>query len=845
MKIHYRYSDISSLWFPIAVIIVGICLLLLTPAIPKELPVKKAVNTTIELPNMQQLVHNVGAFAMTMTNWGQLGNDDWAIGIKDFPGVEYPINSELYYLNEIALWVGGIKADDTLVSAAWGPMAYLNPEFFPGYGEAGAIIVRSSLRSHDKYDKNAVSEQDFICEYTDTVGIAREDPYDNRPHIPLMVGVRQSSYAWSYDYAARSILIDFQITNLDTIVISEMYIGFAARGGVYHLSNVILGRYDDINGFLESAPTSGSCHEVDTLRLAWTADNDGDPDEASQWNFASPRDIGGIRVLRPEPGDSLTLNYNWWYTSNDPSLSFGPRRTDPFVHFPRDLAGPYGDRTRYYVLSHPSIDYDQMFTAVNHVADGFLPPPGHTQAFDIADGRMVYYLLSIGPFDLQPGDTLPITLAYVVGDNFHIRPNDFANYFNPQNPSAYYDELDFSDLVNNSIWTDFIFDNPGYDTDGDGFAGRFMWRCNCDGSSFCLDESIELPDSLVGCCAKEYYKGDGVPDFRPAAPPPSPVVRTISQTGKVTLRWNGKDSEEYIDFLTQEPGFEGYRVYMARDDRLSDFVLVASYDLDDFMVLRYNSVDHTWKGVSLGITRDSLQKLYGSGFDPDEYYDQFNYFLDPHTGDILYFKPQDWNQSDLSNPLGIHKIYPNASRDDNADVTVEGNLRYYEYEYTFDNLQPSVPYYFAVTAFNRGSFHRSLHILESSPLINAVEEYALPGTDTVEHKGLNVVVYPNPYRISDRYARAGYENRDRSRSAQWARRIHFANLPRICTIRIFTVDGDLIREIKHYYPEGGPASQHAEWNIISRNTQAITTGIYIWSVRSEMGEQLGKLVIIK
>ena len=57
--------------------------------------------------------------------------------------------------------------------------------------------------------------------------------------------------------------------------------------------------------------------------------------------------------------------------------------------------------------------------------------------------------------------------------------------------------------------------------------------------------------------------------------------------------------------------------------------------------------------------------------------------------------------------------------------------------------------------------------------------------------------------------------------------------------------GDLVQEIDHYRPDGGPDAQHETWNMLSRNTQAITTGIYIWVVTSEMGEQIGKLVIIK
>jgi hypothetical protein len=135
--------------------------------------------------------------------------------------------------------------------------------------------------------------------------------------------------------------------------------------------------------------------------------------------------------------------------------------------------------------------------------------------------------------------------------------------------------------------------------------------------------------------------------------------------------------------------------------------------------------------------------------------------------------------------------------------------------------------------------------LESSPLTNAVREYPLPSAETVEEQGLQVIVYPNPYRIDGGYAKAGYENRDRTKAAERTRAIHFANLPKVCTIRIYSVDGDMIKQIEHNYPDGGPGSQHEVWNVISRNTQAVVTGIYLWHVQSEMGEQLGKLVIIK
>jgi hypothetical protein len=245
------------------------------------------------------------------------------------------------------------------------------------------------------------------------------------------------------------------------------------------------------------------------------------------------------------------------------------------------------------------------------------------------------------------------------------------------------------------------------------------------------------------------------------------------------------------------------------------------------------------------LTRDSLEKRYGPYFDPLAYWDPFHYFIDPVTKKYHFFAPNGWNASDVNDPLKIHRRYPDASPDNPSDTTEEGLLRYYEYEYTIDNLHASRPYNFSVTTYNSGSVESIIGPLESSPLANAVREYPLPSADSVERQGLNAIVYPNPYRVDAGYAREGYENRDRAKAAEWARRIHFGNLPNVCTIRIFTLDGDLVQTIEHYYPDGGPGSQHEEWNMVSRNTQAIVTGIYIWSVKSAMGEQLGKLIIIK
>ncbi|MDD4051505.1 MAG: hypothetical protein PHR28_06370 [candidate division Zixibacteria bacterium] len=813
-------------------------------------------------PNTQFAVHNVGRISLTVSNFGTIGNGYYNSVIIDGEealSCEYPIHSNIEYLNLGALWIGAVVGDDTLVlvgNDGW----YGVTELFPAPGPSGAIRSRSNLKSHSDYDPEAVSEQDIICVYTDTMvnpGWTGEDPIDNRPHIPLHVSVTQSSYAWSYAYAEDFVIIDYQIANIGDTPIRDMFLGFYVDAAAYHKSNELTGFIDDICGFAQTVKmASGICLDrdtsdfpwMDTINVAWVADNDGDPTPDLKWDYTSTRAATGTRVLRA-PNRDFSYNFNWWISDITTALDFGPRQngtaSDPFRRFGAQLGTPLGDRNKYYMMSHPEVDYDQLFTAVSHTPEGFMSPPDPHYAVDIADGQDTRYLLSFGPFDIQPGDTAPFTVAYLAGDSFHVSPGDYAAVFDPFQPENYHQTLNFDDLSLNARWASWIFDNPGIDTDGDLDSGVFCWNYIWqDTTSYNPDTSG--PAFLVPIDSfKTYYRGDGLPDFKGASPPPAPVVKTFSAMGSVVLRWNGQDSETGRDQFTGQRDFEGYRVYFAQGDRETDYTLLATYDIDDFQAYRYDDFYRTYRQSGTPVTRDRLKAMYDPDFDPALYDDENHQYADTAEGVSYYFVPQDWNYSDLSDPDGIHRVYPGASPDDPADTTDDGYLRYYEYEYSIDNLQSSVPYNFSVTTFDYGAFAFGLPPLESSRLLNAVKEYPLPSATTVEREGLAVMVYPNPYRGDGGYARVGYENRDRTEAAEWAREIHFANLPKVCTIRIFTLSGDLVDEIKHDRPDGGAGSQQETWDLISRNTQAITSGIYLWQVSSEFGDQLGKLVIIK
>ncbi len=801
-----------------------------------------------EYPNTGLEVHKINRMALTITNNGFFGRGYLGSSAIDpetglpVMACEYPINSDIEYLWVGGLWIGAVIGRDTLVSTGAEGYYYII-EFWPDAGEAGRMIRRSIQPFSIHYSLDAVSEEDIIAVYADTLtdpSLVDIDPIDNRPHEPLHVEVTQRTFAWSYPYADDFILFDFSIRNIGRFPLKQTYIGVVVDADAYHLSQE-WGQeswLDDICGYKEVIPSPITPGYEDSIRVAWVADNDGDPVLGS-FDFSSTTGVTAMRVIRT-PSDSLEYSFNWWVTGYSPSLDWGPRQVSddkPYRDFGPNFGTPLGDRNKYYMLRTREFDYDQLECAVSHTGSGWLPPPD--DAADYADGHNSIYLFSFGPFDVPPDSSLPVTLAYIGGEDFHHDPNAFNELYELFNPYPFMNQLDFTNLGLNSIWAEWIYDNPGFDSDGNGDSGQFRWVIDTINYG---SDSIHIDSNRV------WYKGDGVPDFRGAAPPPSPKLRIIPGFGTLTARWNGEVSENFVDVFSGMKDFEGYKVYFGEDNRHSDFVLLAAYDLRNYNRHQFDPVRSRWEVSPFPLSFDTLLVIYGQGFDPEEYTEQNP--MEPGNprnseGLYTYFTPQFWNQSDLSSPRGIHRVYPEADPADPGDTTADGFHRYYEYEYVIDNLSPTRPVYVSVTAFDYGSRVHQLSALESSLLTNATLSYPLTSTEEVEERGLGVIVYPNPYRIDGGYARAGYENRDRTRSAERARAVHFANLPDICTIRIFTLSGDLVRQIDHYRPGGGPDAQHEEWNMLSRNTQAITTGIYIWSVTSEMGEQLGKLVIIK
>ena len=245
---------------------------------------------------------------------------------------------------------------------------------------------------------------------------------------------------------------------------------------------------------------------------------------------------------------------------------------------------------------------------------------------------------------------------------------------------------------------------------------------------------------------------------------------------------------------------------------------------------------------------------------------------------VFYFVPQDFNRSVLASdstltidPVNattpIRKVYPHAPKPEILDVdslrilfpngedtlylTEDGFVKYYEYELTIDGLLPTVPYWVNVTAFDYGSPKSGLDALETPPSLLSEVVYPLSGPDPDNVVTDGIFVWPNPYRMDGDYRSRGFEDFGANTiDDDRVRAIHFANLPDRCTIRIYSIDGDLVREIQHpaeFEIDGRcPITAHeACWDLITRNTQQVVSGLYYWSVEDDFGNvQIGKLVVI-
>jgi hypothetical protein len=773
--------------------------------------------------------HNQGNLSLTLevAGWGDLpSNGEVLIPYYDpitgdsVYGCSYPRGSRhKYFLGDLV--IGAVSGRDTI--ATWFFSAFWHDPYSLWH-------IRSSDPTSPYYSADARSSLDLVGEFTDTtqINIWWMDWKRQLP-VPLQIIGTQKSMAWSGGLIDDFVLFDYEITNVGTKPLKDVWIGVWAGS---YWQGVNAPPADDLTGYLRDWVWPDNCETRELMNIAYYMDNDGDP-LGGTYTSRSRNGAVGIMLLDAS-SDSVAIGYNWYVWNADRTQDWGPR-PEPTVDEPWRSFNPYFARpgsyeNLYYIMSHPNIAYDQMFAGVAH--SEWQAPVGLSKLIATGWPSDMYYYF--GPFEIGVHEKVNFTWAIVAGDNVHTDP---YMHLDPDEPQLYYNTLDFSELATNAQWAKWVYDNPGVDTDSDGYFGEYRV---CEGET-------------------TWYKGDGVPDYRGTMPPPIPFTRYETESGKIIVRWNGYLSETTKDNFSGLYDFEGYRVFCGLDDRLTSLSIMTSYDKQNWFRWKYKAEEGgagRWINDAPPFSLDSLRALHhDSTFTPDVYPRQRPLY----EGDsVFYFEAVDNNMYSLTDAHGIHKAFPDAVNpgtdstlwtDD--DVTTEHDGRrlpkYYEYEYVIDNLLPTVPYFVALTVFDFGfaGGRGNLPPDETSPLNNVAECYAQTSSEVVEELQLDAYVYPNPYRADANYEDNGYENRKSNIIPDRARLIHFGNLPKVCKIKIYSLDGDHIGTIDHSFPEGGPESMHDWWNLVSRSGLAVESGLYYWVVESADRTQIGKLVILK
>ncbi len=272
------------------------------------------------------------------------------------------------------------------------------------------------------------------------------------------------------------------------------------------------------------------------------------------------------------------------------------------------------------------------------------------------------------------------------------------------------------------------------------------------------------------------------------SPPNSPTTRIVNENRTVSVYWSA-NAERSIDPISLSKDFEGYRIYRTN----------AGADIDPSKSLLTSFV--------LNGDFDSINNIgNNTGF-----------------GYIKLAQPK----------------------------TFDGDTNHYWYKFDYNNQLNGWQYVYALTAYDKGDSANDLESLESSLLANSYR--IIPGTPSTEDEATPIGIYPNPY-----YGNAAWDGQQ-----ERERKLYFFNLPEQAEITVYSVAGDVVDKFSHdaksyngsdiqWFKTFGDGTQilaggeHA-WDLISKNDQAIATGLYLFTVKNLKTGFIkkGKFLVIK
>ncbi len=776
-----------------------------------------------------------GNLQMNVTNFGFLGSlPKSSYPMADSPSAQWPAGSGIEYLYAAGLWIGAEMDGVPSVSTGYPEM-----ELYPT-DETVDVIYKATegtkggrtwpanpdddgdgrinedwLNGRDD-DYDGLVDEDFAaigkvmysCWFTDDQDVAREVWPE---HAPLGIKVRQETYQWSEESSYNSVGVHYAVSNEGRKFLQNVYFGIYAdldagpRNAPSYYKDDQIGSWSGIR----CAPVGGGVEMPERISTLYVYDNDGDGGKTKGY-FGIV--LLGTRVVTGN-GDEE----KWEETPSAIRIFAGL--------LPYERGGePINDFQRYELLSR-----------------GVFQP--NTEAPN--DYKA---LMSVGPFSMGYGQTILLDFAYTAGEGL----------------DEFLDNAAFMKLMYDGTWIDkdknpatgvngreaIFIGNEGSAKDGvspDPCAGAekvkvavrdTLWiNGDCSDEmalwnySECFKGTMTFNNFKTGINGRETQM-----NWITSVTPPAPGLRAVVGDGVIGLIWDNL-SEITPDPVTLKKDFEGYQVWRADEWHRPLGTTVESGPSDDLWHL-LDSRD-LMNDIEPNV---DLKKPWHDG--------GFQYEPLRQVGDKALLLTA-FEENLRYDPLGKVSCPPGVTdaECDTLEALARWNLgfdggRQY-YRYIDHDVKNGLPYFYAVVAYeplySMGKPKGMGRV--DSPYGNFV--YAMARSDAQEAEGFkekDVYVVPNPV-TREGMAPWAFEPNNADPSGEKA---EFRNLPMCATtVRIFTVSGDLVQTLRH---DGSAGSGTLAWNLVSRNGQTVTSGVYLFSVEPDDGrfpKFVGKFVVIR
>ena len=675
---------------------------------------------------------SVGNLGLTITNYGILGNgwnrmEDGSI----HPSCQYKQHTEIAreqieHFSYCGLWVGGIVNGQRRVSTAIVDGVFdAGDEGFELFANS-PITIQSSISS---------TTQDSMAKYYSPYAVSHQDmitdfkDYGDSPGDNLGIqghsplGLDIHLESYAWNYSYADAFVILKYTFTNATEDTIQDI----YAGIWADASVANFNYTDIytpgGGFSWSDNLDGFDESEDGAGFERAIGYQYDANGDDGWTESY---LGLSALGSNVPYNYLNTNYFQWVWTNS-------------------------NNSDYPAYSMPLTDeerYDKMSSSVpkgsgpDYTSEGY---PGSENSW--------LFLVSAGPIGSHHNaDTTSWTLG--PGESCHI-----------------------AFTVVCALWT------PGIG--GNSHAQREKLHVNYDWAQKAYDGEDKNRNNQLD--EGEDGNSNGVIDrYILPAPPPSPNMEVVVESGKVTIYWQD-GAESFLDPISQEADFEGYRIYGARktaNDDLGEFSLLLETDLNN----------------NIG---------YNTGFSTIQITDQFG--------------------------------EPDSLLIDDT---------YYQYKFENANIKDGWLNYYAVTAYDQGDPDANLESLESSIYSNRVYVFPGKAAAKENDWVGEPTVYPNPFKgqaLWDGYGSRSKMLWFRNLPNEAEIRIFSLAGDLVDIIQHEeSYNGADIANIdaqKNPLMAGG---EHA-WDLITMHDQATASGLYLFTVEDKDSGQIkeGKFLIIK